>query len=189
MVFKIRVKNCYVGQVCPMCTLGTIDERSVSDDWDETFTCDQCEVKYDRYRSVTALPQEINDRAGRFKEPIYISGPITGMPDGNKDAFLAMEGTLKVLGYTEIINPRNLDTPQAFKDGEMEVDVLWPIMMKQSVRDMMECNTIIFLDGWEQSRGARIEYELAKEVKMKCIEVDLGYRSEYSGEGVENSIN
>lgn len=185
MVFKVQVKNTFSGAECFSCGEGVLLERTFYDSIDHTISCNICAAVIPLYKYVKASSKEINEFVGKLPEPIYISGPITGMPNGNKEAFFEMEEQLLAVGYTQIINPRKLDTPQEFKDGKMEIAELWKIMMKQSVKDMMDCNSVVFLDGWENSRGAKIEFELAKEVGMKCVEVDLGFRSYYNGKGYE----
>ena len=104
----------------------------------------------------------------KLKSPVYISGPITGMPEGNKQAFKDAEEYLTELGYL-CINPRHLEIPFCLKwEGRNPCkdinkkggERLWDLMMKRSLAEMMECNSVALLEGWEQSKGAVIEYQL-----------------------------
>jgi hypothetical protein len=96
------------------------------------------------------------------REKIYIAGPINGIPDGNKHGFLAMANRLEELGY-DYINPRAKGWEEADIPEGMD---LWTYMMKLSLQEMMDCNSILLLDGWEDSRGASIEYRLALDLAM-----------------------
>ena len=87
----------------------------------------------------------------------YLTGPITGYENGNKVAFETAAKNLRSRGY-EVISPLELNTPEEEKEalekhyGEM----YWKLL----ARDMVVISTvngIIFLPGWEDSKGARLE--------------------------------
>ena len=99
--------------------------------------------------------------------PVYISGPITGIKNANKEAFTEMEEILVTMGY-KVSNPRRHQIPK----GLAEKDI-WNVMMKISLKDMVNCNSIVMLDGWEFSRGAGIEFDIAKALKMPITNQDL----------------
>ena len=95
-----------------------------------------------------------------LKSPVYIAGPISGIENLNKEAFEDMEEDLILLGYGAF-NPRSMSIPE----GTKEEDV-WHIMMKKALAGMLSCNSIILLNGWEDSKGATMEFEIAKALKM-----------------------
>ena len=96
---------------------------------------------------------------------VYISGSITKDPTGSKQVFAEMEDKLITLGWSPY-NPRRHDIPKHIKEiGDPEL--LWVTMMKKSLIDMMNCDTMVMLDGWEESRGAKVEYSLAKQLGYK----------------------
>ena len=87
------------------------------------------------------------------KTKVYISGPITGMPDDNRQDFQDAEDWLKYNGYS-VVNPHRLN----HKHGKT-----WGEYLRVDIIAMMEsCDKIYLLDGWTHSDGARIEYNLAK---------------------------
>jgi len=92
--------------------------------------------------------------------PVYISGPITGIKNANKEAFTEMEQMLVTMGY-KVCNPRRHQIPKGLTEENV-----WPVMMRMSLKDMMYCNSMVMLDGWEFSKGAGIEFELAKSLRM-----------------------
>lgn len=83
---------------------------------------------------------------------IYISGPITGIPDLNKNEFEKYENILTRTGY-EVVNPLKL-----IKENEK---YQWQHYMSIDISMMMTCDTIVVLDNWSQSRGAKIEVSLS----------------------------
>lgn len=86
---------------------------------------------------------------------IYLSGPMTGLPDFNYPAFNAEATRLRALGYT-VENP-----------AENPEQSSWGDYMKVALRQMLTCDVIAVLPGWKDSRGARMEVEIAERVGME----------------------
>jgi predicted outer membrane lipoprotein len=82
---------------------------------------------------------------------VYLSGPITGLPDGNRDAFMSAARRLRFEGYA-VINPVEMA-------GFSALD--WKDYMRQDLRWLADCDVIAMLPGWEKSRGARCELSVA----------------------------
>tara|TARA_R110002051_G_scaffold274653_1_gene335354 strand:+ start:206 stop:529 length:324 start_codon:yes stop_codon:yes gene_type:complete len=93
---------------------------------------------------------------------IYISGPISHDPNHEK-AFTTAEEYLIFLGYS-VVNP--VDIPEkAFTGADRDVK-RWHYFMKESIKLLMDCDQIYMLEGWEDSRGARLEQKIAMELAM-----------------------
>ena len=90
---------------------------------------------------------------------IYISGPITGTIDAT-ERFERVEKELIREGHT-VINPQRIGT-------ELPEDAEHWKFMELSLVLMEFCDGVLFLRGWEQSKGCREEMERAQEAKM-CI--------------------
>lgn len=82
---------------------------------------------------------------------IYISGPITNVPD-YKEKFSKAEQKLKEMHpEADIINPTVLSDLPLTYDEYMDLDL--------RLLDM--CGAVYMLHGWEKSKGACIEYGYA----------------------------
>ena len=92
---------------------------------------------------------------------IYISGPISGLPDGNRPAFAEMAATLRSKGW-EVVNPHELFAA--------EVEESWEGYMRKDLAALLTCTHIVLLPGWEQSRGARLEQLIADAVGILLVE-------------------
>jgi hypothetical protein len=87
---------------------------------------------------------------------IYISGKITGDPD-YFEKFNSEESRLTNHGYYPA-NP-------AFLVDENEKD--WNKAMKIALREMLLCDGVSLLPDWQESRGAKIEERLARELGIE----------------------
>lgn len=104
---------------------------------------------------------------------IYISGGISGKPNGNKEAFSEMEERLYALGF-DVENPRrspwpgylSLENNKEFKEG-------WALMMRHAIKQQASCDAVVFLDDWEKSKGASIEWQIAQVFGQPCFSADL----------------
>lgn len=90
------------------------------------------------------------------KPSIYLSGPMTGLPDFNYPAFNAEAARLRAIGY-HVENPA--ENPQ---------QATWQGYMRQALRQMMTCDAMALLPNWHESRGARIENSLAMDLGIKA---------------------
>jgi len=86
---------------------------------------------------------------------LYLSGKITGYDDYAKD-FARARARLEDAGY---------DTCDPTISGLSE-DTPWASAMRQVIGEMLRCDGVALLPGWEESKGACIEARLAKDVGM-----------------------
>ncbi|MCE8042483.1 DUF4406 domain-containing protein [Halomonas daqingensis] len=103
---------------------------------------------------------------------IYISGPMTGLPGLNFSAFHMAARQLRALGY-EVVNP-------AEKQSEAE-DLSWEEYLKQDLQQMLTCDTLALLPGWQSSKGAHLELHVAHRVGMNIVDVAAIHREELEG--------
>ncbi|WAH38589.1 DUF4406 domain-containing protein [Alicyclobacillus dauci] len=86
---------------------------------------------------------------------IYLSGPMTGLPNFNRDTFNEVATVLRSVGY-EVFNP-----------AEVQLDNgTWEQYMREDIKGMMDCDRVLLLPGWQKSAGANVENRLARDVGM-----------------------
>ena len=89
---------------------------------------------------------------------IYISGPMTGQPGLNFTAFREAANELRTRGFV-VINPADLEQP----------DKEWSACMRVDIAELLKADTIAVLEGWQKSRGARLEVHIARELGMEVV--------------------
>jgi phosphotransacetylase len=111
------------------------------------------------YRNGLTGRSGILSSAVKRAKRVYIAGPITGQPEDNYQTFHEVEVDLRSQGF-EVVNPQKLDHSKAEK---------WRDFMRTDIRELMECDAVTFLPGWEKSKGARLECIIAKEFEIETI--------------------
>lgn len=93
---------------------------------------------------------------------VYISGPMTGLPGMNFEAFHTAAARLRELGF-EVVNPVELHPAG--------VEKTWNEYLRGDLRALCECDLMVLLEGWEDSRGARLEWIVARGLGMDVVEL------------------
>ena len=94
---------------------------------------------------------------------IYVSGPMTGLPEFNKPAFYAAEAQLQAAGF-EVVNPARNGLPDTAE---------WHQHMRADIKMLMDCDGVAMLDGWWMSKGARLEKNIADRLGMEVTSLEL----------------
>jgi len=92
---------------------------------------------------------------------IYLAGPMTGYPGFNFDAFHRAAERLKAAGWRVVDPSKNFDG---------RTDLPRSTYLKADVELLVQCDALALLPGWEQSRGAKMEYLLARELDLQVID-------------------
>ena len=113
---------------------------------------------------------------------IYISGPMTGFPNQNREAFSAAAAKLRSQGHFAI-NPHDLTnilgTPEEIEKSfqafycylrSENLTSLALNVMSADIAAVRSCEAIYLLRGWEDSRGARKELAVAIKYKLKILQ-------------------
>lgn len=113
----------------------------------------------------------------------YISGPISGIENGNIDEFNRIEDEMKQRGFVSV-NPHNITkgnkkiellksnligVESESKKAEIEKKI-WIECMKVDIKEMMSCNFIVVLRNWETSSGANMELFIAQKLVMPIFD-------------------
>lgn len=94
---------------------------------------------------------------------VYISGAIAGHDlDERKAAFKAAERKLAELGY-DPVNPFDNGVPD---------DAHWREHMRADIAMLVQCDLIYMLRGWELSKGAKLEHDVATSCGIRVLKYE-----------------
>lgn len=88
---------------------------------------------------------------------VYLSGPVSGLPDNNYPAFHAAEEQLRANGM-RVLNPARIPGDDSWS---------WERWMKAALTMQMQADAIYMLPGWQKSRGAQLEHQVATATGMR----------------------
>ena len=99
---------------------------------------------------------------------IYLSGPMTGLPDYNKDAFKLRAEILRNKGFhvnnpAEISDKHGLDKPYGF-------------YLRKALQQLLDSDVVYVFGDITNSKGAQMEIKIAQTIGMPvywgvCFEV------------------
>ena len=93
-----------------------------------------------------------------MKKRIYISGPMSGLPENNFPAFFAMEERIRTAGDLPV-NPARFPVQPSYDDYiRLDLEVI-----------AMTADGAVFLKGWEHSKGANIEMDLIRSLGIPVM--------------------
>lgn len=95
-----------------------------------------------------------------YEKTYYLSGPMTGYPGFNYEAFEQALHTLTESGI-KVESPHTNEWPEGHES--LSPNDLWVRMMDKCMEQMKDCHGIILMQGWVNSRGAWREVMYAKE--------------------------
>lgn len=97
----------------------------------------------------------------------YLAGPMTGFPDLNFPLFHAEAARLRQEGH-QVINPAEINA-----DPSMS----WEACMRADIAELVTCQAIAMLPGWQKSRGATLEHHIATRLGLQVIILPLAAAS------------
>ena len=91
---------------------------------------------------------------------IYIAGPMTGLKDLNFPAFHGMAALLRNAGH-DVVNPAEINP---------DTSMSWHACMRRDIAELVTCDAIYLLDGWQDSKGATLEHHIAERLGLDiCV--------------------
>ena len=94
---------------------------------------------------------------------IYIAGPMTGVAEHNFPAFHAAADRLRQAGF-EAVNPA--------ENFDGRTDLARETYLRADIKLLAQCDAVAMLGGWEDSRGAKLEYLVAWELGMEVLDAE-----------------
>lgn len=88
---------------------------------------------------------------------VYLAGPITGNPGYMAD-FARWEAFLTDLGHV-VFNPALLGEVAGWS---------WADYLKRDIPHLVNREAVFAMPGWESSRGAVLEVDLARRLGLRC---------------------
>lgn len=86
----------------------------------------------------------------------YIAGPMRGLPLHNHPAFIATAALFRELGH-EVVNPVEVCAEMGGPEAQLPPEEF----LRADLGELLTCNGIALLEGWEKSVGARCEAAVA----------------------------
>lgn len=108
---------------------------------------------------------------------IYLSGPMSGLPDLNFPAFHAEAARLRALGY-DVVSPAEVNPDHTMS---------WEQCMRADIKALCDCDAIALMPGWENSKGAHLELHIAHRIGLKVCHTSAlqAYRLPFAGVRVD----
>lgn len=94
---------------------------------------------------------------------IYVAGPMSGLPDMNYPAFNEAAARLRDKGW-------HVENPAENPDPHVDASCHWTAYMRMGVSQLMTCHAIYMLPGWQQSKGASLEYLIAQRLGLQVMQ-------------------
>lgn len=95
---------------------------------------------------------------------LYLSGPMSGYPDYNRPAFAAARKALRDRGHRVTCPAESGLTPSP--------EVTWADYLRHDLRLLLDVEAVAVLPGWELSRGARLEVDVAHRLGLPTYPVE-----------------
>lgn len=92
---------------------------------------------------------------------VYLSGPMTGIPDNNFPAFHAWAARLRAQGF-DVVSP-----------AEIQEAGTWEMCLRKDMRELPTCDAIALMPGWERSKGAHLELHVAHRLGMEVMHLQF----------------
>jgi hypothetical protein len=103
-------------------------------------------------------------------DKVYIAGPMSGYEGFNFPAFNRVEELLRgTYGYKHVVNPAKLHRP---------TDLPWVEFLKRDLLELITCDAVFLLEGWEKSRGATLEAFVAYALGLRLYKTLPMYPNE-----------
>ena len=121
----------------------------------------------------------IIDRNGTFtptrapsRKRVYCAGPMRSCVLFNFPSFDAAARILRRRGY-DVVNPAEMDRRLGFdpaNPGEITPEFIHQAMWRD-IREIVECDSIAMLPGWEKSAGATVEHTVAEAIGCEVLHI------------------
>lgn len=88
----------------------------------------------------------------------------------NFPAFDAAAASLRAAGH-EVVSPAEIDRAHGFDPSRELTHGEYEVFLRRSLKAMLDCEAIALLPGWRDSRGALLEFEVARALGMHVVTI------------------
>lgn len=106
---------------------------------------------------------------------VYLAGPMSGYDQYNFPAFFQAQEALETIGYT-VYNPAEEDEKwksDIISSGDLSEQDIKTVIRHDISLILDRVDLLVFLDGWQNSKGAMVEFSLARFLGLDCYTIDL----------------
>ena len=94
---------------------------------------------------------------------VYVSGPVSNRAfEDTKQHFRRIAAELRSSGLTPV-DPTLIEQSSSPEENALKG---WEDFMREGIKLLMDCDAIYMLEGYEHSRGAKLEWQLADKLGM-----------------------
>jgi hypothetical protein len=104
---------------------------------------------------------------------IYLSGPVTGRPEEEcARHFSGIAGEIRWRAGTAAVEATVPFDPVSYCRAKVSPGAPWHEYMRRCIPRLAGSDGIALLQGWEKSRGARLELDLADKLKIPLVYIE-----------------
>ena len=101
---------------------------------------------------------------GNMSKKVYISGAIE---------HLDLEERKKAFKEAELCLRSNLYEPISPFNNGVDVNANWREHLKVDIKNLLDCDYILMLKGWELSKGCKLEFDVATSCGIKVLQFNF----------------
>lgn len=117
-------------------------------------------------RIYEVVEEEVREAFGLGPMKCYLAGPISDTAHRNEKSFEVAKEIVEDYGY-EAVSPLDFDKEINLSEHT------WSDLLRRDLKLLADCDIIALLPGWEESKGAQLEYQTAVGLDLITKEVDL----------------
>lgn len=100
---------------------------------------------------------------------LYLAGPMSGIPNHNFPMFDRVAGLLRDLGHG-VVSPADINRKVGFDETKHNTGDIsqedYSKLFRLDIQEILGCEGMVMLPGWITSKGAKLEFALARMIGM-----------------------
>lgn len=126
---------------------------------------------YEAVESAMLAMSTSQDQGSDRMKKIYLAGPMSGLPDNNFPAFDRAAERLRAAGH-EVISPADMTRAAGFDASHVSTPAQYAAFLRDDIKAILTVDAIAMLPGWQDSRGATLEFNVAAMIGLDVIALD-----------------